>query len=286
VTTLAPIAPTTLPPAPDVLDRRHGENFPVAMRLVPGPTRRHLLALYGYARLVDDVGDEASGDRTRALRRIRHEVDRIHAGEWPSHPILRATARSVRDLHLPREPFLHLIEANLRDQGRVDIEDWSGLLAYCRLSANPVGELVLHVFGAATADRIAMSDRICTALQIVEHLQDVTEDARRGRIYLPADERRRAGVSPRDLVVVPAPPAVRRLAARIAGRAGRMLDEGAPLVGTLPGIARLAVAGYVAGGRAAVRSLARNGYRHLDGRLSPARRDVVGGLLTTALRGR
>ncbi len=158
----------------------------------------------------------------------------------------------MQQLDLPRGPFDRLIEANRRDQEIADYETFDELVAYCDLSANPVGELVLHVFGAATPDRIALSDRICTALQLAEHWQDVAEDRAAGRIYLPAEDLERFGVVAADLDARSTGPKVRELIAFEVARARALLDEGAPLVGRLGGRARIAVAGYVGGGRAAL----------------------------------
>ena len=128
---------------------------------------------------------------------------------------------------------------------------------YCDLSANPVGELVLYVFDAATPERIALSDRVCTALQLAEHWQDVGEDFRRGRVYLPGEDRARFRVEPEQLGASSAGPQLRELLAFETERARSLLDEGAPLVGTLRGRARIAVAGYVGGGRATLDAIER-----------------------------
>jgi len=232
-----------------ILARAPGENFSVAS-LVLGPrTRRHLRAIYGFARLVDQIGDEASGDRLALLDELEREVERAFDGE-PRHAVLRTLVPSIRECAFPREPFLRLIEANRQDQRVARYETSAALVDYCDLSANPVGELVLHVFGAATPERIALSDRVCTALQLLEHWQDVGEDFRRGRIYLPLEDLRRFDVAEDELGAASASERVRELLAFELQRAREMLDEGAALVETLRGRARLAVAGYVAGGRA------------------------------------
>jgi squalene synthase HpnC len=212
-----------LPDRGAVMTQAGDENFPVALWLLGPRLRRHLLAIYGFARLVDDVGDEVAGDRPALLDRIERELDA------PEHAVMRELARTVRACALPREPFLRLIEANRRDQVVTRYDSLDELLDYCQLSAAPVGELVLHVFGAATPERIALSDRICAALQLIEHLQDVEEDRARGRVYIGAFD--------------------------AAGHARALLEQGAPLVRLLRGRARLAVAGFVAGGRVALDTL-------------------------------
>jgi phytoene/squalene synthetase len=217
----------TLPTREAVMVQARDENFPVALWLLGPRLRRHLLAIYGFARLVDDVGDEAPGDRLALLDQLERELDH------PQHPVMRTLAATTHECRLPREPFLRLIEANRRDQVVTRYESLDQLLDYCQLSAAPVGELVLRVFGAATPERIALSDRICNALQIIEHLQDVEEDRARGRYYL-------------------GPPTAPGSPFTGPAQARSLLEEGAPLVAQLRGRARLAVAGFLAGGRVAL----------------------------------
>ncbi|MDJ0868560.1 MAG: squalene synthase HpnC [Myxococcota bacterium] len=268
------VAQLALPDSTAVMSRAAGENFPVALRVLPAALRRHLRALYGFARLVDDVGDEAAGDRRRLLDEVDLELDRVSCGT-PRHPLMRELARSARELALPEAPLRALVEANRRDQMVVRYASWPELADYCALSAQPVGRLVLHVFGCATPARIARSDAICTALQLVEHCQDVAEDAARGRIYLPADERARFGCDERALRAPQASPALRALLAFQIGRVRGLLREGEPLVASLRGWARLAVAGFAAGGWAAAEAVERCGYDVLAHRAVRQRRDLV-----------
>ena len=271
---MADVASADLPGAEEIYDRASGENFSVASIVLGQTARRHLLAIYGYARLVDQIGDDAPGDRLALLDAFEADLDRIFARDEPEHPVLRRLRPTVDELALPRGPFARLIEANRRDQQLGAYATYEDLLAYCDLSANPVGELVLHVFGAATADRIALSDRVCSALQLAEHWQDVAEDRAAGRIYLPAEDLTRFGVSQSDLDAKTAGAELRRLMAFEVTRARELLDSGAPLVKRLRGRARIAVAGYVAGGRAALGAIEAAGYDVLAGppRASAARR--------------
>jgi squalene synthase HpnC len=262
-------------PAPEaLLLRARQENFPVASRLLPRAQRRHLMAIYGFARLVDDLGDEAPGDRSALLDELDRDLERVYAGE-PRHPLMRSLAATVRALDLPREPFERLIQANRRDQCIQRYATYSELLGYCELSANPVGRLVLHVFAAATPERIALSDAVCSGLQLVEHWQDVAEDLERGRIYLPAEDLARFGCEEADLRSAPANERVRVLLRFEATRAHGLLDRGVPLVASLAGRARLAVAGFVAGGRAALDAIARCDFDVLSATPRPLRRDFA-----------
>ena len=269
-------------PAPDgaaLLARARRENFPVALRVLSRAQRTHLLALYGFARLADELGDEAPGDRLALLDRLESEFDRVLAGEPVGEPVLARLAPTLRELALPAEPFRQLIEANRRDQRVTRYASWAELCDYCALSANPVGRLVLHVFDAATPDRFAASDAICTALQLVEHCQDVSEDLARGRLYLPAEDLARFGCREADLRAASADAGVRALLRFEVERARALLDVGSSLVRTLRGRARLAVAGFVAGGRAAADAIESRGFDVLGGAPRPQRRVFLRRLL-------
>jgi squalene synthase HpnC len=177
----------------------------------------------------------------------------------------------VRRCSLTPEPFLGLIAANRQDQLVQRYETYDDLLAYCELSANPVGRLVLQITGTASPARVRLSDAVCTALQIVEHLQDVTEDLGRDRIYLPAEDMKRFHVTEADLAAATAGASLRVLIAYEAERAGQLLIEGAPLVGSVHGRLKLLLAGFVAGGRAALASVAAAGHDVLPGPPKPTK---------------
>jgi len=253
---------------------RAGENFSVAGRLLPATLRRDLLAIYAYARSVDDIGDEgslAAPDRLAALAAVDADLDRLFAGEHPRLGFVAGLAGTVAVHRLPREPFADLVAANRQDQHVSSYASWAELRDYCRLSAEPVGRLVLGVVGAATADRVAAADRICTGLQVVEHLQDVGEDARAGRVYLPADDLARFGVATADLTAPTSRRELRGLLAFEGARARDLLESGSMLVSSLRGAPRLAVAGFVAGGLAALDALAGAGWDVLVEQVRPRR---------------
>ncbi|WP_367319510.1 squalene synthase HpnC [Streptomyces sp. HUAS ZL42] len=269
------------------LDKAAGENFPVAPFFLPRAWRADLMAVYGFARLVDDIGDgdlapggadarllgvspEEAEDRLVLLDAFEADLNRVFESA-PRHPILRRLQPTVRRLALTPEPFLGLIAANRQDQLVKRYETYDDLLAYCELSANPVGRLVLAVTGTSTPERIRRSDAICTALQIVEHLQDVAEDLGRDRIYLPAADMKRFHVQDADLATKTAGASVRALVAYEAQRARDLLNEGAPLVGSVHGRLRLLLAGFVAGGRAAIHAIAAAEYDVLPGPPKPGK---------------
>ena len=237
------------------------ENFPVALRLLPARYRSHLAAVYGFARSADDMGDEAApAQRLALLGELAADVERLYAGEEPILAVVGALRPVVTACGIPAQPFRDLIQANRQDQLVTRYQTFGDLLGYCRLSANPVGRIVLGVVGVASSERAELSDRVCTALQLAEHWQDVAEDFRAGRVYLPQEDLAAFGVREEDLAAPAAEPALAELLAFEVRRARKLLDEGAPLTGTLRGAARAAVAGYVAGGRAALAAIAAAGH--------------------------
>ena len=273
-----------VPGVRQVQSRAAMENFSVASIVLGRETRRHLLAIYGYARLVDELGDAVAGDRRASLDAFEADLDRIFDGGAPEHDVLRQLQPTIRELHLPRGPFQRLIDANRRDQEHLVYGTFAELVAYCDLSANPVGELVLHVFGAASPENISLSDKVCTALQLAEHWQDVAEDFRAGRIYLPGEDRERFDVEDTDLSGATAAPRLKQLMAFEVARARDLLDDGAPLVGRLHGRARLAVAGYVGGGFAALDAIQAAGFDVLAGTPKATRARRAASTLSIYLR--
>jgi squalene synthase HpnC len=270
-----------------VMGQARSENFPVASRLLPRSVRSHLLALYGFARLVDDVGDEAEGDRRALLDELEADLERAWGGT-PQHPLIARLQPTVEECRLPIEPFRGLIEANRRDQVVHRYETFEQLLGYCRLSAATIGELVLRIFGMATPERLALSEKVCSALQLVEHWQDVAEDYENDRIYLPLEDLRRFGVQEQDLGATTAPPALRPLMAFEVQRTRDLLEAGAPLAGALGGRWGFAVRLFVGGGRSVLGAIERVDYDVLGSatRAGMVRhaRDMVGALLSGGAR--
>jgi squalene synthase HpnC len=278
-------------PGRDVLAKAAAENFPVALRLLPSRYRRHLLAVYVFARATDDIGDLAPpAERPGLLAELETDLRRLYAdppsGSPPVLEAVRGLAPAIAQCQIPIQPFLDLIEANRQDQVVSRYETFDDLLGYCRLSANPVGRIVLYVFGSFSPERAGLSDSICTGLQLAEHWQDVAEDLRAGRIYLPAQDLRRYGVNEEDLTAQSAPPQLRELMAFEVSRAGSLLDAGAPLIGMLRGSARAAVAGYVAGGRAALAAVRAAGYDVLAATPRPRRSRTAAELVQAMARAR
>jgi squalene synthase HpnC len=237
-----------------VMDQAGTENFPVASMLLPRRIRGHLLAIYGYARFIDDVGDESGGDRLASLDAAERELDAAIAGA-ATNPIFVELGRTIQACGLDRETLVGLIEANRLDQVKRRYATFAELVAYCELSANPVGRLVLGVFGASNGVTVPLSDQVCTGLQVVEHLQDVGEDFEAGRIYLPEEDLDRFGVDVADFAAPTTSKALRRTIAFEASRAADLLGSGALLGAYLSGTDRIAVAGFVGGGLAQLHAL-------------------------------
>jgi squalene synthase HpnC len=259
--------PIDAPTAEAVMARAATENFSVASRVLPRRARAHLLAVYGFARLVDELGDAdgpSPAERLAALDWLQAELERAFTGE-AEHPLLVRLGATVRACGLKPEPFVRLIEANRVDQHVSRYRTWAQLREYCALSADPVGELVLAIFGLSSPARIELSDSICTALQLAEHCQDVAEDFARGRVYLPREDLARFAASEADLARAHASEQLRAVLAFEVARARELLVAGTPLIAQLRGRPKLAVAAFVAGGHAALDAIARARYDVLAG---------------------
>ena len=263
---------------------------------MPRPLRRHMYALYAYCRTVDDLGDEAvrgaanphltperlaessPGDDTGSYRLAlldwwESELEACYEGQ-PSHPVHVALKETIHEFDLPREPFQRLIEANRMDQRAQRYPTYGDLLHYCDHSADPVGRLVLHLFGYGDEERQRMSDATCTALQLANFWQDVARDYRKGRIYIPLEDMQTFGYTEDELADGVENRAFREMMAFEVERAEGLFREGAPLAGTLTGPARLDVALFTRGGMAVLEAIRKQDYRVLGKRpaLSRARK--------------
>jgi squalene synthase HpnC len=256
-------------------EQASAENFPVALRMLPRAVREELAVFYAFARYVDDLGDEFAGDRVAALSEVDADLGRLASGTTPKLEPVRGLARITADGRVPLEPFHDLVAANLMDQYKTRYATFAELVSYCRLSADSVGRVVLYLAGQATEENIADSDAVCTGLQIVEHLQDVAEDRRNGRIYLPREDLLAFGVREDELDLEHSDEDLKALLRWEAGRAAVMLSRGVPLTRRLRGWARPAVIGYVAGGRAALTALRKIDYDVLNGAPSTTKAGVV-----------
>ncbi|MEV4596895.1 squalene synthase HpnC [Amycolatopsis sp. NPDC049253] len=260
-------------------EKRDAENFPVALRVLPRRLRSDLQAVYAVARTIDDLGDEAEGDRIALLKAFGDELSAAFDGAEPTDPVIRGLVPAMRAGRVELEPFRRLVEANLQDQHVTRYATYEDLRAYCRLSADPVGRIVLRLFDVHDPEAEELSDRVCTALQLLEHWQDVAEDHGNGRIYLPQEDLAAYGVSEDELGAAGASRRLRELMRFEIDRAAALLGSGAGLVGLLPGWGRLAVSGFVAGGLATVDALRKTNGDVLATQAKPGKADVLAWLV-------
>lgn len=229
----------------------HYENFPVASVLVPRRLRAAVVAIYRFARAADDLADEGEAtlaQRRAALERFAGHLDAIARGETPKEPPFPALASAIRRHGLALQPFHDLVDAFTQDLSTARYPTYAALLDYCARSANPVGRLVLALYHKDSADNLAWSDAICSALQQVNFWQDVAVDWRKGRIYIPQEDLARFGVSEGNLAAGIADDTWRALLAFECDRTRRLLRCGRPLTRALPLRAGLELAGVIAGG--------------------------------------
>ena len=243
----------------------HYENFTVATRLVPADMRQDLANVYTFARWSDDLADESDGDATDVLKAWRSGLDDCFAGD-PKHPVFVALSRTVECHKLPIEPFADLIDAFIQDQTVERYDSREQLLDYCRRSANPVGRIVLCLANCRATDQFELSDSICTGLQLVNFWQDVRRDHLAGRIYIPAEDMQRHGVSETMFEAPTASPEFIALLTEEVAWAEAFFDKGQSLVNTAPTVLRPAIRLFLEGGRGVAKAIRHTGFDTLANR--------------------
>jgi squalene synthase HpnC len=243
------------------LARTHYENFTVASVLLPRHLLRHFHAVYAYCRWADDLADEAGGGEyaLALLRWWREELLDCYRGR-PHHPVFVALQDTICRFGIPPQPFLDLLSAFEQDQRVKRYDTFEQLLAYCRCSANPVGRLVLYLCSAFDNERAALSDYICTALQLANFWQDVARDFAIGRVYLPREDRMRFGYSDDDLSAQHFTPAFVELMRFEVDRTRELFFRGMPLVPRMPFAMQADIELFVQGGLAVLRKIEKQGY--------------------------
>lgn len=247
----------------------HYENFSVASIVLPARLRRPVIAIYRFARAADDIADEgdvAPAERLAQLVAFSRALDRISQGERLEHPAFAELTGVIREYRLPIVYFHELLSAFSQDVVKTRYRDFAEVKDYCRRSANPIGRLLLHLFGATAARDLEQSDAICSALQLLNFWQDIAIDLGNNRIYLPQDEMTACSVSEADLAAPTSSAGLQRLMADQIARARAMLESGAPLAGRLPGRIGLELQLIVEGGRTIARKLQRSNERGERGR--------------------
>jgi squalene synthase HpnC len=241
----------------------HYENFPVASLLLPRKWRNPVAQIYRFARDADDFADEGNltdDARLQQLERFRTHLRRIERGEPASCERFGSLDRLIRHHRLPVSAFFDLLSAFCQDVTRKRYADFTQLADYCRRSANPIGRLLLNLFGHATPANLEHSDAICSALQLVNFWQDVEIDYAKNRIYLPQDEMQAYGVTEQHIASRQCDDAWRDLMKFQVDRARAMLESGAPLGRALPGRIGLEIRATVHGGLRILEKLERAHY--------------------------
>lgn len=236
----------------------HYENFPVASWLLPRRLRRPVEAVYRFARSADDIADEGdapAAERLAQLAAYRHELDRIERGETPDDPVFGPLAEAIRSHAIPLAPFRDLLSAFAQDVEKTRYASFGELMDYCRRSANPVGRLMLHLYGDHDARHIAYSDAICSSLQLINFLQDIAIDFRKGRIYLPQDELAAHHVSEAQIAAGDTRGLWHMMMHRQIERTRKLLQAGAPLGRALKGRIGLEIRVTIRGGEAILKKL-------------------------------
>lgn len=242
------------------LAHRHYENFPVASLLLPTRLRKPIAMIYAFARQADDFADEGdlpAAERLALLDDFRAELDRIRARQAPQTPFFVALQQTIDRHQLPLPPFYDLLDAFSQDVSKTRYADFGEVIGYCRRSANPVGRLLLHLYDMATPHNIGLADAICSALQIINFLQDVAIDYRKGRIYLPQDELRKYHIEESQIARGDAGGTWGIFMEFEINRARRLLQSGAPLGLILPGRIGLEMRAIIAGGERILQKLHR-----------------------------
>ena len=260
----------------------HYENFTVVSRLIPRAMRQPLYNLYAFCRSVDDIGDEAPGDRSALLDRFEGELDAAYDGT-PRHPVLVALKGTIERFDLPRDQFARLITANRIDQERSRYENFDELLHYCEHSATPVGRLFLMLFSYHDEELFDLSDSTCIALQLTNFWQDVKRDYENGRIYLPLDEMKRFGVSERDLAAREATDQFKDLLRFQVEQARDYFRDGLPLIDRVRGSLRVDLALFSRGGLAILDKIEQLHYDTLKGRPTLSKSEKIRLFLSTLI---
>ncbi|OAM31176.1 squalene synthase HpnC [Eikenella longinqua] len=242
----------------------HYENFPVGSLALPRRLRRPVHAIYAFARTADDMADEGSLPNEERLRRLDSlcaELGRIAAGQSPHTELMqRLQHEAVQPFSLPLEPFYDLLSAFSQDVVKTRYQHFGELVDYARRSANPIGRLLLHLYGHTDPLSLAQSDGICTALQLINFWQDVAVDWQKGRVYLPQDDLQKFRVSEAQIAAGQADTAFQRLMAHQCERVHKMLKAGSPLGKTLPGRIGFELRLIILGGQTILRKLEANRY--------------------------
>lgn len=242
--------------------KTHYENFPVVSFLIPEALKKHAAIIYWFARTADDIADEgnlSSEERLNKLNLFEEDFKKALKGEYKSD-YERALHQTITEKELSTEHFSDLIKAFRQDVTKTEYENYQEVLDYCRYSANPVGSLILELHGIRNDDAYIYSDRICTALQITNFLQDVKTDFEKGRIYLPKDELARAGITKSMFGGNEINLNFKRLIEFNINRTQLLFDEGRKLLKFLKGRLKYEIKWTILGGEEILKKIRENDY--------------------------
>lgn len=260
----------------------HYENFTVVSHLIPRRMRQPLYNLYAFCRTVDDIGDEAPGDRVLLLDRFQDELAAAYEGR-PHHPVLVALQGTIQRFGMPRDLFERLIIANRIDQEKKRYQTFTELVHYCEHSATPVGRLFLILFGYRDEELFSLSDNTCIALQLTNFWQDVKRDYENGRIYLPLDDMVQHNVSEADLSAAQACDKFKGMMCYQVERTRGYFRDGLPLIDRVHGSLRVDIALFARGGLAILDKIEQLHYDTLRARPTLAKPEKIWLFLSTLI---
>ncbi|MCX7984566.1 MAG: squalene synthase HpnC [Bacteroidetes bacterium] len=214
------------------LARKHYENFPVASMLLPRNIRKHVAAIYAFARIADDSADEGTYTPEERLSKLDEWERQLHDcyRGVASHPVFIALRETVSQFALPIEYFMQLLTAFRTDVCTNRYGTWNEVLEYCKNSANPVGRIMLHLFGYTDPERTMLSDAICTGLQLTNFWQDLSVDVKKNRLYVPLEECQRYNCSAEDFLSLQFSPNVSKVVKEMVDRTEQFFQRGTKLV--------------------------------------------------------
>lgn len=242
----------------------HYENFPVGSIILPRKLRQPIHAIYAFARTADDIADEGNAtpeQRRKELNHLRNELDLIAQNKQPETELMRClNHQAIAPYQMPLQPFYDLLSAFEQDISKTRYQNFGEVIDYCRRSANPVGRMMLHLYGEHNPQSIAQSDGICTALQLINFWQDIAIDLKKGRIYLPQDDLAKFDVTEQDLMAEKFTPNLQSLLRYECQRTYKILHAGAPLGKNLTGRIGFELRMIILGGNQILENMAKNHY--------------------------
>jgi len=245
----------------------HYENFPVASWLIPRIKRKHIFAVYAFARIADDIADEGNESKEQKILHLNlYREDFLNNFNFNNHPHFPALWDTIKKYDIPKVLFTDLIDAFIQDNEKSRYENFEEVLSYCNKSANPVGRIILHLFNYKNEKMFQLSDNICTALQLTNFWQDISIDIKKERHYIPQDDMRKFKVSIDELKSQKFDGEVRELIRFQVERTNNLFHAGEDLLNHLQGLLKLEIKLTILGGRRILNKIERMNYNTLTDR--------------------